>query len=367
MDRSGNGVGRRQYIKYVGGASVLGTTGLAGCTQDGGNSGGSGGQTTQGGGGETSGGDGGSNVQQPVSLTMSSFKEGTGWYVMAGAISDAVSQTLPQASQISVRPFGGSIGTIKLLGQNKADVGLNHPVTVGWATEGKYVFDKKYSNLRAIMGHMDTYWVLIAARQASTNFTTFKEIKEQQPALRVGAGPTGGVANTGVQHAFEANGITYDDIRSWGGKIVRMGLGDMPSAMSNGDIDIMGWVGTPGHPTWTEVANSVKLNFLPLDDKAKQNMVDKGWMDMPAMPEGTFDNQQPIPSVGWRTEVLTDTDMSDSVARAFAKGIVENQDQIRSAYSAFKVFDPAKAGKMKYTGVPLHPGAKSYLQDQGYI
>jgi TRAP transporter TAXI family solute receptor len=286
---------------------------------------------------------------------------------MAGAIADQVQGDLPAGSQISVRPFGGSVGCIQLLDQDEADIGVNHPVTATWATNGDYVFDQEYSGLRAILGHMDTYWVLIGAR-GGTGFTSFEQIKEEQPALRLGSGPAGGVSNTGVQQAFEAHGITYDDIRSWGGEIVRLGLGDMPSAMSNGDIDAMGWVGTPGHPTWTEIANQSEINFMPFTDDARQTMIeDMDWMDMPAMPEGEFGASQEIPTVGWRTMLLTDTDMSESVARTWTQSIIENRDAIASAYSAFEVFDPELAGQEEYTAVDLHAGARSYLEEQGYL
>ncbi|MFB6129451.1 MAG: TAXI family TRAP transporter solute-binding subunit [Salinigranum sp.] len=378
-------VGRRKYIKYVGSAAAIGASGLAGCTGgngggDGGSGSGSGGSDSgsdsgsggsdsgsdSGSGGSDSGSDSGSSGGQPVSLTMASFKEGTGWYVMGGALSDAVSPALPQGSQISVRPFGGSIGCIKLLDQGKADLGLNHPVTAQWATEGKYVFDKKYDGLRAILGHMDTYWVLIAARK-KFGYSSFAELKKDKPKLKLGTGPEGGVANTGVKQAFEASGITYDDVKNWGGKVVRLGFGDMPSAMRNGDIDMMGWVATPGHPTWTQIANDVDLSFFSIEGDARQKMLDEGWMDMPPMPKGEFGAAQKVPSVGWRTMLLTDTRMADSTAYTFAKAIVEKKDSIASAYDAFKVFDPKKAGEKKFTAVPLHPGAKKYLQEQGYL
>jgi TRAP transporter TAXI family solute receptor len=297
---------------------------------------------------------------------MCSFNEGTGWFVMAGAIADEVQSELPEGSQIRVRPFGGSIGCIKLLGQDEADLGINHPVTARWATEGEYVFDQSHDGLRAIVGHFDTYWVLVGVR-SETGITSFEQIREEQPAIRLGTGPEGGVSNTGVRQAFEAHGITYDDIESWGGSIERLGLGDMPSAMGNGDIDAMGWVATPGHPTWTEIANSTDVTFMPFTDEGRQTMLDQGWMDMPSMPEGEFGASQEIPSVGWRSMLLTDTGMSDEVARSFARGVVENADSIASAYGAFEVFDPNKAGQEKFTGVPLHSGAQAYLEEEGYL
>jgi TRAP-type uncharacterized transport system substrate-binding protein len=65
--------------------------------------------------------------------------------------------------------------------------------------------------------------------------------------------------------------------------------------------------------------------------------------------------------------LLTDTDMSDSVARTWTKSIIENREAIASAYSAFEVFDPSKAGQEEFTAVDLHAGSRAYLEEQGYL
>lgn len=345
-----SGEGRRAFLKGIGGVGIMaGASAIAGCLSEVGPEPGEG---------------------DSVNLTFASFDEGTGWYVMASTIGEHLSDHLPQGSNVSVRPFGGSIGSIELLRDDSADLAINHPVTTQWAMNGEYVFEGEdpHENLRGLVGHLDTYWTLVGLREgfaAEHGIESFADIREAQPAMTLGIGPTGGVSNEGTRMAFEAHDIQVpDDIEGWGGTVEFMGLGDMPSAMQGGNVDAIGWVATPGHPTWTEIVTSVDTRFLSIENK--EYMLERGWMDMPDMPEGEFENDQPVAAPGWRSTLLTDTDLPNHAANAVAETVDQETESIVDAYAAMKVFDPEKGSQKEWLGVELHEGALEYWEEAGY-
>ena len=54
-----------------------------------------------------------------------------------------------------------------------------------------------------------------------------------------------------------------------------------------------------------------------------------------------------------------------ALSRSFWSGC-ENKDDLASAVAAMSYFDPATAGTLTLTGVPLHPGAAAYYEEMGY-
>lgn len=366
---------RREYLKRTGTASI-GVAMLAGCTgEENGNedtgvddSGDNDiGDDTDGG----TNGDTDEEENEPVNLKMSSFATGTGWYVLGGAVADNVVDYLPEGSSIDVQTTGGGIGVVELLKGGDVDFGIGYPGPAKWGYNGEEldVFDEPFEDLRALIGHLDTYWIGIGMRDdlVPEDIQSFSDVREQEFGLDLALAPAGGSGPTGVKHSFQGNDITFEDLNSWGGSDNRMDFGDMPSAIQGGDVHAISHVASPGHPTWTEVGESVDLRFLEQTDKGKEYAAEKGWIDVGPIPEGMFGSSREVEAMGSRSNLLTTADLPDYVARAIVKGVYEEVNAIQDAYAAMEVFDPEKAGQEKFLGVPIHPGAEDYMQEQGYL
>lgn len=123
---------------------------------------------------------------------------------------------------------------------------------------------------------------------------SFRELKRKQFPLERTVAPAGSLGAVGVEQTLKAHGITFDDIRSWEGKIKRIALPDTPTAVQNGDVHGMSQVATPGHPTWQQLANDVNIKLLPHTEQARKYLTKRGWFEMPPIPEGTLGASQPI-------------------------------------------------------------------------
>jgi TRAP transporter TAXI family solute receptor len=308
-----------------------------------------------------------SPAQEPVQLKLASFKIGSGWFVMGGVMADIFKKSLPPGSTVDALPKSGGIGNPKLLGLKKADLGFAFPITANWAWNGVYRYDKKIQNIRAIAGGLDSYWVLSAVK-ADKGINSWADMKSGKKDIRICTQSKGSLSEFAAMQVLEAYGISYDDLKGWGGDILMKGFKEMVPALKEGAIDGFLMMATPFHPTWTEAAISRPLKFLPLEDAVLGKLKSKYGYTSSVVPAGMFKGlEKDVVTIGFPTCLLVREDISDEVVYTLVKAIVENKEKIQSAYKSFKAFDPKTAWKPeKLGGVPLHPGAEKYYKERGW-
>ena len=195
--------------------------------------------------------------------------------------------------------------------------------------------------------------------------TSYADIKEQQADISIGVGPAGSISHRAAQHIYGAHGFTLEEAKSWGADVKQFALPDMPSALDTGKIDALTYVSSPGHPIWTEMSSNIDLMFLPIENLDYLN--ERGWSKVDDLPEGMFGSTSATQQVGFRSLIMTTQDLPDYVAKALAQTVVEDIDSLKQAYASMDHFDPELGVKEKWLGAPLHPGAKSYFESEGFL
>ncbi len=300
----------------------------------------------------------------PQKLPLATFKTGSGWYVMGQTMSKLIMSVLPKGSKVDVLPYSGGVGNPMLLDKGKAGIALGFPVETGLAIRGLPPYKKKMSQLRALVGNLDTYWYVFSVR-TNIPIKSLADLKKKKYPLRLVVLPKGASGEYDTRKVLEAYGITYDDIRSWGGKVSHVSFPTAVEMMKDGQAQAFAHVSTPGHPAWTRLATMTKLRFLPMDKKVVQDFSAKYGFRESYLPKGVFRGVKSNTLVlGFSTCLITTTKMSTEVAYKITKAICSNKDQLVAAYKGAKVFDPKKAAQVP---LPLHPGAKKYYQEMGYI
>jgi TRAP transporter TAXI family solute receptor len=108
---------------------------------------------------------------------------------------------------------------------------------------------------------------------------------------------------------------------------------------------------------------------LPLPDRVISGMVEKhGWVEA-VLPANSFRGQtQPVKTVKAVTNILAASSLSDEVAYAITKALMENADKLPKVHIALTDFDPKQAAAPVLNGsCPLHPGATRYLREAGLL
>ncbi len=304
---------------------------------------------------------------KPVSLDFGSVFVGSTWYQYAAAMSDYAKPQLPKGSSITVRPYAGAFGNIRLLQKGeKVHLGTTFSTAGNWAVNGIVAFEgQKMDKLRALTGALDQTYVVIVA-SARSGITSIPQIREKKMKVNIVQLPPTGIANFGTKVVLEAHGISREDIKAWGGSINTVSIQAAGNAMKDGRADLWIHPAPKGHPKVTEVAETTDVRFLEIEKSALPKLEKIGLPGI-MMPANTFKNQAaPKQVVGTSTIIVTNAAMSDELAYTITKAIAQNADGLKKRMKGLAPFDPKTSWKAT-GGVQLHPGAVRFYREAGYM
>jgi len=302
----------------------------------------------------------------PVNLSFATLDTGSAWYVYGATMAELLRKTLPAGSNIDVKPRSGGVGNPRLVARNETPLGLAFTVTNRWAIEGKEAYTEKLENLRALVGGLDTYY-LVAMATKKLGISSVREIKDKKLGVRVYTQPVGSLGEFAGRQLLRATGIGYNEIKGWGGTTTHVGYNVIIDAFKDGRADILFAVVTPKHPSVSEIVSSVDVEFLGLDADTAAALQPLGYTAA-TMPAETFKNQtKPVSTVGFPTVLITNKDLPEPIAYTVTKTVVENKDALVRAHGGLAAFDPPTAWQPAKVGIPLHPGAERLYREKGWM
>lgn len=308
-------------------------------------------------------------LSAPVDLSFASLQEGSSWYVYAAGIADLLRTNLPNGSRIDVLPYSGGVGNSQLISDNEAQIGLVFNTTGQWAYQGDVAYEEPMQNLKGLVGKMDQYYVGILLTQQfidKHNVESLQDIVVSKLPLKIMTVSKGSLGEYATSQVFEAYGVTYDDIKSWGGEVTHTSFDVASAALKDGRADFFAQVITIGHPAFTEIAVTTPVKFMSIGDDAVKKLEVFG--NLPAtIPAGSFNRQDnPVNTVGFYTTIAVNDNMSDEVAYTITKTLIENSDKLKNIHQGLKDMDPQTGSDPQVMGLPLHPGAEQYYQEIGW-
>ena len=300
----------------------------------------------------------------PVNLAFATLGSGSAWYVYGATIAELLRKTLPPGSNVDVKPFSGGVGNPKLVAKNETPLALSFTVTNRWAFEGREAYDTKLENLRGLVGGLDTYYLnAIAARKLNVN--SLKDVKDRKIPVKFTTQPVGSLGEFAARQLLKEYGITYADIKAWGGSVSNVNYNIIVDAFKDGRADLMIAVVTPKHPSVTEIATFSDVKFLELEPDRVKALTAFGYKPA-TMPADTFKNQSAaVKTVGFPTVLITNTSLPEPVAYTVTKTMLENKDALVRGHAGLAEFDPNTAWKPEEVGIPLHPGAERAFREKG--
>jgi TRAP transporter TAXI family solute receptor len=305
-------------------------------------------------------------AQQPVTLAFATLDTGSAWYVYGATMAELLRTALPAGSNVDVKPFAGGVGNAKLVAKNETPLALSFTVTNRWAFEGKEAYDTRLENLRALVGGLDTYY-LVAIAQKKLGINSLREIKDKKVPVRIFTQPVGALGEFGGRQLLRTYGLSYADIKGWGGATTHVGYNVIVDAFKDGRADVLLAVVTPKHPSVSEIATFTDVKFLALEPEMVKGLEPLGYTPA-TMPANTFKNQsEPIHTVGFPTVVITNKDLPEPIAYTVTRTLIENKDALVRGHAGLAAFDPPTAWRPEKVGIALHPGAERAYREKGWM
>jgi hypothetical protein len=305
-------------------------------------------------------------AQQPVNLAFATLSQGTAWYVYGATIAELLRKTLPPGSNVDVKPFAGGVGNAKLVAKNETPLALSFTVTNRWASQGREGYDTKLDNVRGLVGGLDSYY-LIAIGSKKLDASSLKDVKDRKLPVKLYTLPVGSLGELGAKQLLKEYGITYEDIKSWGGSLTHQGYKIIVDAFKDGRADLLIAVITPKHPSITEIATFSDVKFFNVAPDRVKGLAELGYQPA-TMPADTFKGQaQAVTTVGFPTVLITNTALPEPIAYTITKTLIESKEALVRGHAGLAAFDPTTAWKPENIGVPLHPGAERAYREKGWM
>jgi len=284
---------------------------------------------------------------------------------------------LPRQSQLDIAmgwrdsELGGT-GPAILVGKKKYSFGFGNPVGLAAMAYLGRGFYKKKIPLRAI-GVFPTWDRLIFAVRREIGIESLEDIRKQKYPLRISTRRRGKLATTiyAIEEVLKAYGMSYRGIEKWGGKIIEAPNPSGPErrdAILSGKADA---VFDEGVKSWGPTALKAGMRFLPINDAASKHMAKLGFPSAMLTRKHYSTLAQDIRCVdfsGWT--FFCHADLPNPIAYHMAQSVdlchkhipVDHFDKRPMTIGEF-----CRGGEAGQLNIPLHPGAKKYFRDQGYI
>ena len=310
-----------------------------------------------------------SSVHSAEMLTLTAGSPGGGYFKAAAAFAEYIKSDI-SGMQTTVIPGGGWTNAERLDPASKlADIGVIENAAASMAYAGTGPGGKKYDfrMLAAFRGPS----VAQAVIPADVGVASFEELKEKKYPIRIATFPSDQLAYNQAIALLDAYGISVNDIKSWGGKVVSTGHREGIRLVMDGLAD-MWFTGGSMFPHHLYIRLGTKKDFklLPISKEAAEKAGKKFGQGVTQVPENIYrDSNGTNPSYWSPATVIAfavRTDLSNDLVYKLTKALADHKTDFHQIHKQHKFYDP----KIAWQGVgevPLHPGAEKYYKEMGYM
>ncbi|MBA7533579.1 hypothetical protein ES705_25820 [subsurface metagenome] len=288
---------------------------------------------------------------------------GGSWFVMSTALFKTFS-TYIDDFKYTIVPGGGVANPIAIKNKD-VDFALVYTTNLWSAYHGgKEYNDTPIEQIRGIarLGMADVVHNFILSKKG---INSIKEIYEKKPKIKLDTGTLGLAGELAVSRMLELHGITYEDIKSWGGNIIHSSYSEAVNRLRDTHIDGFFNNELIGKPLFVELTQSTNVNLLPQEEGVVKQMIEKYGYNRAIIPAGTYEGQEKdILTTSQEPVLVVDKDVDEELVYQMTKLIFEYRQELINTYAPFKNLDIKNAVP---TQAPLHPGALRYYKEKGIL
>ena len=303
-------------------------------------------------------------------LTFGTQETGTAGYTYATAIQSVIQKI--DGIQVSLTTnSSGNVSSPVLIQNEDADLTMSNSAPALWAkTTGIASASVPVCpDIACIAGGLGNDFINVMFTQKfvdETGITTVEELVEKKYPVKLVIKKPGSFGELAAEKVLEVLGVTFEDIKAWGGVVEMTGGAQIKDGLQDDLYDMtIDHIGA-GQANTTELCINHAMYDVQLGEETMAKLCELGY-DYVTVPANTWNGQtEEIKTVGSQQCILVSTSMDEEVAYAITKALCENKDALKEASAALDYFNPEVAGSKALTGCDLHPGAARYYQEMGY-
>lgn len=310
-------------------------------------------------------------ASEPIELVFAAQEEGTAAYQYAFALQMAMEEGLPAGSDIRLTEDSpGGVGAPVVISRGDADLIMSNSAPGKWSYEEGILGNEKTENIAALAGGLGHDFINVMFTQkfvSETGISTVEELVERQYPVRLIIKKDGTLGELSAERVFEALGVTFEDIVSWGGVVEKTSGDNIKEGLQDDLYDMtVDHIGV-GQSNTTALCLTHDMLDVQMGDALLAKLVEMGYDYITVEPYTWNGQTEEIKTVGSQQCILVNQSMDEELAYLITKSVCEERDLLAALVPAMANFDPEKAGNSAVTGVPLHPGAARYYREMGYI
>lgn len=252
-------------------------------------------------------------------------------------------------------------------------MGVTDTISAVEAIKGVGEYEKRapggIKNLRALFRfNVKSYaHVLLRPNALPSGVETLGQLLAKKPALRWAFKIRGSGDEILARRLFEAYGVTYNDLKLWGGDVSFNNPSDISNLMIDGHVDAtIAIVRAPASYVLDMDASIPGLVWLRIEDDKLDFLVREYGYTKEIHPIENYSTlKEPFPTVAFDHVVFVQEAMNEDLAYGLTKVVLKDPDRIRKSIPAMATFDPSVA--WRDTGFPLHPGAERAYRELGLM
>ena len=296
-------------------------------------------------------------------ITVSGGSVGGSWSIFTEGAVEAMRRE-NKDYQISAEP-GSTTANPGMVNAGKVEMGLSFGLTALQAYEGKGDFKTPLKNLRAVCALIPTNAFQFVMTDKS-GINSFEEIKTKKFPLKVSVdskGSTGDIITAAVLNAY---GITYDDIKKWGGEVFYLSSGKTFEMMADNRMNGTGDCIPVPAGDLIESSTSIKMHLLPMSDAAIKQVGKELGMTKTIVPAGTYAFlKKDIPTINTAVILIVNADVPADQVYNMVKSLHKNIPYLKNVAKGYAALDDKTI--VQVNNVPLHPGAEKYFKEVGLL
>ena len=295
-------------------------------------------------------------------LTITSGPIGGDWYSMGGVLGELAKEAMP--GTVVTTTTGGAVENIPKVNAGQADLGLTMAKLYHEAVTGTVSFAGrgKQENVRALafLANIPMSFFLV---KEDSPLSSIEEIKARKAKLRILTSKKGSSPALAAELMLEKYGITFDDIKAWGGSVSFVSYAEAANLIKDGHADA--WIG-PMVSGIMQLTTTMKMKMLPIAPTVLDRLRDEDHYVKITLPKNKYYFvKADTPHMAEAVILVVRRNLPDDTVYALTKAVLEHPDRLRAVHQTYAGFDPALA--WQNVGGPLHPAAEKCYKDMRYL
>ncbi|MXQ14039.1 TAXI family TRAP transporter solute-binding subunit [Microvirga makkahensis] len=288
---------------------------------------------------------------QAADLRLMTGPQGGVWVPLGGQLKELWEKAIPGTN---VQPLpGAGIANVRGIDEGKADVGFGNSISTVDGLAGNAPFPKPQTNVCNVASLYPQYFQMLVPADSGIEKVT--DLKGKSITTQ----PRGNTGELITQQLLKAHGMSYSDV-----KVSYVSYTDSVEQMKDGHAQAFTLGTAIPSGAVMDLASARDVKLLDLSGSLPEMKKMNPGYTLVTVPKNTYPKQdKDVQVIGYATHLVASCSLPEEMVYKMTKAVADNIPSLAATSKAISGLTPK--GMAEDIGVPFHPGAAKFYQEQG--